>query len=166
LRFQKFKRFKSVPTEQEQLEYFKTQPEYYSYLKQKESDKKRNAIISKVLTAAAGVPLLLLVGNKLKKIAKESLTKDSFGNTQRRLRIIDAVDLNLIRLRKTKASQSKDNYDISFDIMQGKEKVGELKESVNTKSRNIALGFWFKPGQDKRALKAHIIKHYFSHVSF
>lgn len=164
LRFQKFKRFKNMPTEQEQLEYFKTQPEYYSYLKQKANDKKRNAIISKVLTAAAGVPLLLLVGNKLKNIVKENLTKDSFCNTQRRLRIIDAVDLNLIRLVKSKANQLPNGYEITFDIVQGKEKVGILKEKVQ--NRDISLGFLFKPGQDKRALIAHIIKHYFSHVKF
>ena len=166
LRFQKYKRFKNMPTKEEQEEYFKSQPQYYKYLQQKEKDKKHNSVVSKVLAAAAGVPLLLLVGNKLKAVAKEKFTNDSYGNMSRRLRVIDAVDLNLIRLRKTKTRQSKDGYEISFDIMQGKEKVGELKESVNTKSRNIALGFWFKPGQDKRALKAHIIKHYFSHVSF
>lgn len=169
LRFQKYKRFKNLPTEQEQLEYFKTQPEYYSYLKQKANDKKRNALISKVLTAAAGVPLLLLVGNKLKNIVKENLTKDSFGKSRRVLRVSDAVKLDIITLKKTRSEQYPDGYEIYFDVMHDKEKIGEVKEikRQNEKTlgkRNVSLGFWFKPGQDKRALVAHIMKRYFEYA--
>lgn len=164
LRFQKYKRFKNMPTEEEQAEYFKSQPQYYRYLQQKEKDKKRSSVVHKALAAAVGVPLLLLVGNKLKNVVKDKLTTDSYGNISRRMRVIDAVDLNLVRLRKTRMMPTKEGYEIHFDIVQGKEKIGELKETV--KNRNIELGFWFKSGQDKQALKAHIIKHYFSHVSF
>lgn len=78
--------------------------------------------------------------------------------------ISDAHKANTIYLKKTKAVPSQNGYDLYFDIMRDNEKIGKLREAV--RNHDIEIRLWFKPGQNKAALKKYIIKRYFSHVKF
>lgn len=78
----------------------------------------------------------------------------------------DATIGNNITLKRTRSKQYPDGFKIYLDIIQDKEKIGEVvvvrrSKEYSLGKRDVSLGFRFKPGKDKKALISYIKNRYF-----
>lgn len=167
LRFQKFKRFKNLPTDEERREYWKENPVYYEKFVAEEKRKQRNSVIAKVakraLAASAGVGLFMLVGNKLKTIAKDKLKQDSLtSKSPVQVKCCDSVDLHIVTINKTISTEIPNGARCRYDIKFGNEKVGLLVTEKIADGKERIKKFEIIPGYKHTGIKAHILKNYFN----